>query len=135
LTNKAERALRWCLKISMVDMESPLSDTAHIDSLIARYRERTAIVAVIGLGYVGLPLVRALVGSRFKVIGLDVDPSKVAALKAGRPYIRHLPAQFFASAVRDGQFVPTTNYSDLTAADAIQTLHLLKEQRMPLLRI
>jgi UDP-N-acetyl-D-glucosamine dehydrogenase len=103
----------------MVDMESPLSDTARIDSLIARYRERTAIVAIIGLGYVGLPLVQALVSSRFKVIGLDVDANKIAALEAGRPYIRHLPAQFFASAVSDGRFIPTTDYSDLTNADAI----------------
>jgi hypothetical protein len=46
--------------MSMVDMGSPLPDTARIDALIARYRERTAVVAIMGLGYVGLLLVQAL---------------------------------------------------------------------------
>lgn len=90
-----------------------------IDDLVARYRNRTAVVSVVGLGYVGLPLVVALIDVGFKVIGFDTDPEKIAALKDGRTYIQHLPANLFSSAIRLGRFHPTTDVSELTEADAI----------------
>jgi UDP-N-acetyl-D-glucosamine dehydrogenase len=90
-----------------------------IDEMVSRYSNRTAIVAVIGLGYVGLPLVKALVTARFNVIGFDVDPEKIAALRAGRSYIGHLPAELFLHAINEGRFDPTTNVADLGRADAI----------------
>jgi len=90
-----------------------------IDELVSGYRNRTAVVAVIGLGYVGLPLVKALVTERFNVIGFDVDPEKIAALRAGRSYIKHLPAELFVHAIKEGHFEPTTNVADLARADAI----------------
>jgi UDP-N-acetyl-D-glucosamine dehydrogenase len=96
-----------------------LSKNAYIESLMARYRDRTAVVAVIGLGYVGLPLAKALVEAGFKVIGLDIDPEKIALLRTGRTYIRHFPADILSSAMGQGRFRPTTDFSDLTQADAI----------------
>ncbi len=90
-----------------------------VDSLVARYHGRTAIIAVVGLGYVGLPLVRALIGARFTVTGLDIDARKIEALKQGEAYISHLPAQVFTNAIEEGRFNPTTNFSDLHEADAI----------------
>jgi UDP-N-acetyl-D-glucosamine dehydrogenase len=90
-----------------------------VEALIAKYQGRTAIVAVVGLGYVGLPLVRALIAARFRVIGLDIDSGKIEALKHGKAYISHLPAQIFASAIEVGRFNPTTNFRDLHEADAI----------------
>ena len=90
-----------------------------VEALIAKYQGRTAIVAVVGLGYVGLPLVRALIAARFRVIGLDIDSGKIEALKRGKAYISHLPAQVFASAIEVGRFIPTTNFRDLHEADAI----------------
>jgi len=83
------------------------------------YHERTAIIAVIGLGYVGLPLVRALIGAGFKVIGLDIDSEKIAALKRSESYIKHFPADVFSAAVEDGRFTPTNNFKLLNNADAI----------------
>ena len=74
---------------------------------------------IVGLGYVGLPLVVALIDVGFKVIGFDTDPEKIAALKDGRTYIQHLPANLFSSAIRLGRFHPTTDVSELTEADAI----------------
>jgi UDP-N-acetyl-D-glucosamine dehydrogenase len=96
-----------------------LSRDVFIESLIARYRDRTAVVAVIGLGYVGLPLAKALTEAGFHVIGLDIDPEKIAALRSGRTYIRHLPADVLVNAISQGRFHPTTEFSELTRADAI----------------
>jgi UDP-N-acetyl-D-glucosamine dehydrogenase len=90
-----------------------------VDALIASYHERTATAAVVGLGYVGLPLAQALIGARFRVIGLDIDEGKIEALQRGEPYLSHLPAQIFANAIEDGRFLPTTNFGDLHEADAI----------------
>jgi UDP-N-acetyl-D-glucosamine dehydrogenase len=91
----------------------------EIDALLARYKERSITVAVIGLGYVGLPLVKALLGARFKVIGLDIDPEKISALEGGRTYIRHLAADQFTAAITAGRFRPSTDFSSLGEADAI----------------
>ena len=95
------------------------NDRLSVEDLLAKYHERTATIAVVGLGYVGLPLVRALLGVGFKVIGLDIDEEKIAALRHGKTYISHLPAQVFANALRDGAFSPTTDFQHLGAADAI----------------
>ncbi len=59
-------------------------------TLIDRIEGRRATVAVIGLGYVGLPLSRALAGTGYRVIGYDVDPAKAEELNAGRSYIKHI---------------------------------------------
>lgn len=95
------------------------NERLSVADLLAKYQGRTAIVAVVGLGYVGLPLVRALIAARFRVIGLDIDAGKIEALKRGESYISHLPAKMFASAIEDGRFNPTTNFRDLHEADAI----------------
>jgi UDP-N-acetyl-D-glucosamine dehydrogenase len=95
------------------------SSAPFLGTLLKRYEERTAVIAVIGLGYVGLPLVKALLGVPFKVIGLDADPEKVAALKQGRTYIRHMPAEPFTAASANGQFCPTIEFGALAEADAI----------------
>jgi UDP-N-acetyl-D-glucosamine dehydrogenase len=95
------------------------SDPKLIDDLVSRYRARTATVAIVGLGYVGLPLVKALIDAGFRVIGVDIDRIKIETLKAGKIYIRHLTAEPFSSAITHGQFTPTTDFSCLSKADAI----------------
>ena len=96
-----------------------MATQTSIDGLIARYRDRTAVVAIIGLGYVGLPLVKALTDAGFEVIGVDIDPEKISALRGGRTYIRHLPAEIFSAAISQRRFHPTTEFSALARADAI----------------
>jgi UDP-N-acetyl-D-glucosamine dehydrogenase len=90
-----------------------------VESLVEKYRSRTATVAVVGLGYVGLPLVRALMDAGFKTIGLDIDERKIGALKRGDTYLSHLPGQVFASAIEKGRFYPTLDFQALEDADAI----------------
>ncbi|MFI5397428.1 MAG: nucleotide sugar dehydrogenase [Candidatus Binatia bacterium] len=96
------------------------------NDLIDKFQRRQAVVGVIGLGYVGLPLVATFCEAGFATIGFDVEASKVEALAHGRSYIRHVPSSRLASLVRReplaaGQsgFYPTTDYALLTRCDAI----------------
>ena len=82
-------------------------------------RNKSAVVGVIGLGYVGLPLVRAFIGAGYKTLGFDVDRSKVDRLLAGESYIEHISAEWIGQCVRDGTFRPTADMSCLSQADAL----------------
>ncbi len=57
---------------------------------------KTAVVGVIGLGYVGLPLVKAFIEAGFRTLGFDIEASKVASLRAGKSYIKHLPGEWIS---------------------------------------
>ena len=54
-------------------------------------QDKTAVVGVVGLGYVGLPLIRAFVAAGYRTMGFDVDQRKVDRLLAGQSYIGHIP--------------------------------------------
>jgi UDP-N-acetyl-D-glucosamine dehydrogenase len=88
-------------------------------SRLARLAEGSAVVGVIGLGYVGLPLVRAARRRGLPVIGFDLDGEKVAKLNAGRSYIRHISDADIARLQENGGFNATTDFSRLTEADII----------------
>ena len=90
-----------------------------VEPLVEKYRSRTATVAVVGLGYVGLPLVRALMDAGFRTIGLDIDERKIEALKRGDTYLSHLPGTIFPDAIKKGCFSPTLDFKALEDADAI----------------
>ena len=81
--------------------------------LAARFRERDATIGVIGLGYVGLPLVRALAAAGFRVIGFDTDEHKIEMLSRGETYIRHLPGEQFRVMIASARFSPTADFSPL----------------------
>src|SRR5262245_20753890 len=87
--------------------------------LMAKINSRKAVIGVMGLGYVGLPLVREFCASGFQVIGFDVDAKKVDFLNAGKTYIKHLPGQHFKKLIRDGLFTPTTDMKMLSKPDCI----------------
>ncbi|MBM4394725.1 MAG: nucleotide sugar dehydrogenase [Deltaproteobacteria bacterium] len=86
--------------------------------LVGRIRRKDAVVGVLGLGYVGLPLAAVFARNGYRVIGLDVDGEKVAALKAGKSYIKHIPGSAIA-AMNAAGFEPTTDFSRSAACDAI----------------
>lgn len=89
------------------------------EALIARFADRTAVVGVIGLGYVGLPLTREFCRAGFAVTGFDIDPEKVAALAAGRSYIKHIPDDLVRGLVSEGRFRPTADFARLAEPDAL----------------
>src|SRR6187402_2822519 len=80
---------------------------------------RTATVGIVGLGYVGLPLVRTFVQAGFRCLGFDLDARKVAKLQAGESYIGHLPGEWIAEMVTAGKFSATSDMRELANADAI----------------
>jgi UDP-N-acetyl-D-glucosamine dehydrogenase len=93
-----------------------MSDPAsELGELINR---RRALVGVLGLGYVGLPLARAFVRQGFPVLGFDTDLAKVAALAAGRSYIRSVPAAD-VEAMRAAGFRATADLDRLGEPDAL----------------
>jgi UDP-N-acetyl-D-glucosamine dehydrogenase len=80
---------------------------------------RQARVGVIGMGYVGLPLVHAFCDNGFEVLGFDIDPTKVERLNRGESYIKHIPSETIAGLVASGRFSATTDYAQIGQADAI----------------
>jgi UDP-N-acetyl-D-glucosamine dehydrogenase len=81
--------------------------------------KKTAKVGVVGLGYVGLPLIRSFHRAGFPTLGFDVDAEKVSRLKAGQSYIKHIPATWISEWLASGRFEPTADMSRLGEADCI----------------
>ncbi len=88
-------------------------------ALSEKLKDRSARIAIMGLGYVGLPLMRTFTGAGFRVLGYDVDQSKVDTLNAGKSYIHHIPNELIGKLVAEKQFEATTEASRLAEADAI----------------
>ena len=92
------------------------------EKLLKRIQNRSAVVGVLGLGYVGLPLVRAFThGSEggLRCIGFDVDPVKIAKLKRGQSYIKHIPSAYIRELMNEGKFDATADWSRLKECDAL----------------
>lgn len=94
-----------------------MPDAAQI--LIERFSRRDACVGVVGLGYVGLPLVRALHDAGFRVIGYDVDDAKIEQLRKGEAYLKHLGDALPKELAASDRFTPTSSPEDLSACDAV----------------
>jgi UDP-N-acetyl-D-glucosamine dehydrogenase len=88
------------------------------ETLLAKLRQKTATVGILGLGYVGLPLARAFADRGYRVIGFDTDPEKVARLARGESYIKHIPSAVLAEMGRRG-FEATDRFARLGEADAV----------------
>src|SRR5579862_4451393 len=93
--------------------------TPSLQTLISRIESRTAVVGVIGLGYVGLPLLAAFHRAGFPVIGFDIDPAKISALYRGENYLKHLGPNLASDLVAAGRFDATTDSGRLGEADAV----------------
>jgi UDP-N-acetyl-D-glucosamine dehydrogenase len=89
------------------------------EELKSRISKREAAVGVVGLGYVGLPLAVAFAQAGFRLVGVDVDESKVNDINDGRSYIDDVSSEDLAAVVNSGLFSATTDYSELTGVDAI----------------
>ncbi len=88
------------------------------NELLRRIRNRSAVVGVIGLGYVGLPLSLRFMEAGFRVIGFDTDSQKVRQLGEGRSYIEHIAAERIAAGLRKG-FTATHDFSRAGEPDAL----------------
>ena len=76
-------------------------------------------LAIIGLGYVGLPLGVQFAKSGCQVLGLDIDPTKIKEIEAGRSYIRHISSDDVASQVKTGNLFASVDFSFVKKAEAV----------------
>lgn len=86
--------------------------------LIDKLRKKDAVIGIIGLGYVGLPLLLRYVEVGYRVVGFDVDKEKVEKLRAGKSYIKHIDSGAIKLAVERG-LVVTTDFSQAAEVDAL----------------
>lgn len=87
-------------------------------NLLQKLNEKKATIGIVGLGYVGLPLMLRYCEVGYKVIGFDIDQNKADSLRNGRSYIEHIPNYAIEAAVAKG-FEPTTDFSRASEADAL----------------
>ncbi len=90
-----------------------------VPELKASILNKSATVGVIGLGYVGVPLIRAFVQAGYRTMGFDIDQTKVDRLLAGQSYIGHIPSQWIAECIETRRFTPTADMRRLGEADAL----------------
>src|SRR5688572_7447757 len=98
---------------------SPNARSAGEAALRQRIESREATIAIVGLGYVGLPLARAIFDAGYKVLGFDVDHEKIEKLARGEPYLQHLGSELIQPFVKNDRFRATSQSQDLAEADAI----------------
>uniref|UniRef100_A0A7C4PVZ1 Nucleotide sugar dehydrogenase n=1 Tax=Bellilinea caldifistulae TaxID=360411 RepID=A0A7C4PVZ1_9CHLR len=96
-----------------------MTTESYQQQLIEKFKTRTAKVAILGMGYVGLPLAVVFAEAGFEVTGIDLVESKVAALNRGESYILDVPQEQVKRLVEQGRLKATTEYAALQAADAV----------------
>lgn len=90
-----------------------------METLLQKIQDRKAVVGIIGLGYVGLPLLIRFGEAGFPLIGFDVDSAKINALLHGKSYIRHIPIEPVRNFLEAGQLDVTISFERLREADCI----------------
>ncbi len=76
-------------------------------------------IAIVGLGYVGLPLSLQFAKSSVSVLGLDIDPEKIETLNGGESYIKHIGSEGVSEAVKNGNFEASTDFSRIVETEAV----------------
>ncbi len=91
----------------------------HTSQLLQKITDREATIGILGMGYVGLPLMLAFCRAGFRVVGFDIDEKKVSKLNAGQCYLKHIDASHIANVVDKGLFEATTDFADIDRVDSI----------------
>ena len=86
--------------------------------LINKLNNKTAVIGIVGLGYVGIPLALRYAEAGYKVIGFDIDPEKAEKIAAGKTYIKHIPDEDIKAATEKA-FEATTDFTRAAEADAL----------------
>jgi len=87
--------------------------------LLSRIENKKAVIGVIGLGYVGLPLIDAFTQAGFTCVGFDIDPKKIESLSKGQSYIKHIASEQIAGWIRDNRFSATADMTRLCEPDVL----------------
>lgn len=89
------------------------------DTLLNRITDKSARIGVVGMGYVGLPLALAFCSKGFEVVGVDIDPNKVASLNGGCSYLKHISSDRIAAARDSGKLSAVSDFAGLGDVDSI----------------
>ena len=89
------------------------------NDFLKKINDKTAVVGIIGMGYVGLPLAIEFANKNFYTIGFDIDENKIPLLNSGKSYIKHIPEEKIKKVVDAKKFEATSDFSRLTETDAI----------------
>lgn len=89
------------------------------NQLLKKIENKTAVIGIIGLGYVGLPLALEYAVRGFKTIGFDIDERKIPILNSGKSYIKHIKADKIKKTVGNKKFFATADFTRLPEVDAI----------------
>ena len=87
--------------------------------LTGQIEDRTAVIGIIGLGYVGLPLAVEVARSGYRTMGFDVNPGVVASINAGESHIQDVPSDVVRAYVGEGLLSATTDFARLRECDAV----------------
>ncbi len=87
--------------------------------ILESFKKKEATVAVLGLGYVGLPLALELAEAGFKVFGIDIDLRKIESLLKGESYIEDVPHDRLLSSLKSGRLIPSSDFQVLSSVSAI----------------
>ncbi len=96
-----------------------MSTSPVVTELLQAIQSRRAKAAVIGLGYVGLPLAMSMARAGFSVTGFDIDPGKMTAIQAGQSYIEAVPDHILQKECAEGRFSATCEFARLAECDVI----------------
>lgn len=99
-------------------MSAPATSFHH-QFLLERLRNKEALIGVVGLGYVGLPLSLTYAEIGYKVLGFDIETSKIEAINQGSSYIQHISSERVAMARSQQRLEATTNFAQAAEADAL----------------
>jgi len=88
------------------------------ETLLSKFSDKSAVIGILGLGYVGLPLMIRYAEIGYKVLGIDIDVKKVEMLNNGESYIEHIPSAHISASLEKG-FEATTDFSRVTEADTL----------------
>lgn len=105
-------------EVTIEEMKNEEIKRAELDALLQKIERREARIGIVGMGYVGLPLMLLFSEQGFAVTGFDIEEAKVAALNRGESYIVRIPAESIRDAQQNG-FRATTDYSEVAKMDAM----------------
>ena len=97
----------------------PATSANAADVLVAKAKDRSALIGIVGLGYVGLPLAMEFARAGFHVLGFDVGKHVVDAVNQGRSHVQDVPGPQLAGFVKSGAFVATTDLARLREPDVV----------------
>jgi len=98
---------------------SAFSSSQHHQILLERLRKKEALIGVAGLGYVGLPLSLTYAEQGYRVLGFDIDTSKIEAINQGQSYINHINSERVVKALQQQRLDATTDFTRAVEADAL----------------